>query len=203
MPSGRILCDESRTDRVSVANLDFENDDDLIGWTGTWEDDSGIYSLEQPTYTKFLGRFGKDQVPSKEFELTPAAIDSVRVTFQFYEIGSWDGSGTKWGPDKFYVKVNGQTTVDLGFFNYRSSEVHTGQETDGILWEVNSTTTPNTLAENENFKAQKHEVMMDIPGSYLTSKSLTLEFIVDVTEKFQNESGGIDDLVVMSCPRPS
>ena len=44
--------------------------------------------------------------------------------------------------------------------------------------------------------------MLDIPSSYLVSGSLRLEFDFSLDQSLFDESGGIDDLRITSCPVP-
>jgi hypothetical protein len=119
------------------------------------------------------------------------------VTFQFYEIDSWDGDSTLYGKDKFVVRVN-NNLVDLGFFATGTSEAANGNA-GGILWSHTYTTGQTNLGFL-SFGDQKHSVVLDIPNSYLTTGSLKLEFEAIVNESPPNETGGIDDLRIVACP---
>ena len=120
------------------------------------------------------------------------------MTFQFYEIDSWDGDSTLYGKDKFVVRVN-NNLVDLGFFSMNTSEVASG--TAGtILWSHTYTTGQVNLGFESGWTDQKHSVVLDIPSSYLTTGNLKLEFEAVVNESSPNETGGIDDLKIVACP---
>ena len=71
-----------------VVYENFENGS-LHGWTN-----GRIASA--PVFTKFLGRYGKDdrypKDPFKTYDRIPRNADSVEFTFDFYEIDSWDAS---------------------------------------------------------------------------------------------------------------
>ena len=43
-------------------------------------------------------------------------------------------------------------------------------------------------------------MMLDIPSSYLVSGSLRLEFDASLDQDLGDESGGIDNLIIYSCP---
>jgi len=96
------------------------------------------------------------------------------------------------------VKVN-EKLVDLGFFNYDGSEVDDGT-TDGILWSHSFTSTPRQFGGTIGTTAIE-DLVLDIPSSYLVF-SLKLEFEASVSEPGSNESAGIDDLRIISCPAP-
>jgi large repetitive protein len=190
MPSTRSVCSQLRSDATLLFNENFENGS-LTGWTG-----ATIESGAQSSFSKFLGRFGMGQRPSKVFTLPPS-IRNVRVEFLFYEIDSWDGNNSRYGPDKFFVYIN-NFKVDLGFFSQSTSESASGN-IGGILWSHSSISSPASLGFL-SFSDQKHSVTLDIPLSYLQSGSLKIDFEAGVSEGALNETGGVDDLKIFGCP---
>jgi len=187
-----------------VADENFEGPGDpLAGWT------NGVISTDRPVdanlfvreTTTFLGPFGKDLgAPTKTFNIA-SGTDSVRVKFEFYEFDDWDGdSGALgFGQDKFQVGVNGQL-VDLGFFKKEDSESASGVS-NNIIWQHTSAYAPTDVGFR-NDPDQRHDVILDIPSSYLTSGTLKLEFIAVLNVGIGNESAGIDNLNIISCPLP-
>jgi len=172
---------------------EFENfETELVGWTNgvTSSIDDGT-----GTTTHFLGPFNAMN-PSKTWTLAEGT-DSVRVTFQFYEIDSWDN-------ERFRVRVNEQL-VDLGsFYIYNTYDQDNDSGiTAGIVWSHTSSGRATHLGFGSNWVDQKHNVMLDIPSSYLVSGSLRLEFDFSLDQSLFDESGGIDDLRITSCPVPS
>lgn len=137
----------------------------------------------------------------KTLVLSPATT-KVRVTFDFYQIDSWDGNGFH-GPDKFKVFVN-DNLVDLGFFTKEDSDnIATGITPldGGIRWrrEYVDTIRANIFGPAVD---ERHKVTIDIPERYLSpSGSFTLQFFADVSEGNLNEPAGIDNLRIISCPR--
>jgi hypothetical protein len=201
-----------------VSSEDFETATLTSLAAAGWEDATldvaeGVDNIER-FFTRFMGRFGRDlPSPTKTVNL-PAGTDSVRVTFKFYEIDSWDGSGvsttapdgtvtTIHGPDKFEVKVNDDELVDLGTFpnpNLTSANDEIEGVSGGIQWTVITDGTPiHTLGFGSDID-QKHTVVLDIPISHLSSNTLTLQFIALLSGAIGNESAGIDNLKIISCP---
>ena len=176
-----------------IAHETYEDGEkDLAGWKNGRMESGGHL-------TTFLGRFGSDlPVPEKTYALA-TNTESVDIEFDFYQIDSWDG-GSKWGPDKFIVEVNGKN-VDLGAFGMRDSETtEEGTSPDGIKW-----TTSKGPAEKvfgtEHWTDKIIKVTMSVPRTVL-GMQLTLKFIVDTNEGYLNEAAGIDNLKITGCGAP-
>ena len=70
-----------------IADENYETDADLPGWVNCKVENGG-------SLTKFLGRFGNDlPIPEKTWQL-PANAASADISFDFYQIDSWDGAST-------------------------------------------------------------------------------------------------------------
>jgi hypothetical protein len=182
------VCDADHPNREKVSDENFENED-LNGWVN-----ARIETSAQAGFTKFLGLFTSKDLPTKTFAISPERSGSARVEFEFYEIDSWNGNGF-WGPDNFLVVVNNQQ-VDLGFFTNFGRDPNASGTVQGISWSHNATIATTNLGFGI-FADQKHDVVLDIPGSYLTGNALTLKFHFNVTD--DEEYGGIDNLVIYSC----
>ena len=127
----------------------------------------------------------------------------VRVQFDLYQIDSWDGDSTLRGPDKFKVFVNDHL-VDLGFFAAADSDniVRSGTAVDGaIRWKCDYIDSSKARIFGPVVD-KRHGVTIDIPESFLSpSGALTLQFFADVSEGNLNEPAGIDNLLIITCPR--
>ena len=192
MPSVRTVC-------LVEANENFEN-----GLALGWSNFTSVNSRYRSYLSKFLGPFERAQQPKKTFVLSPATAN-VRVTFDFYQIDSWDGGSFPHGPDRFKVFVNSYL-VDLGFFTKEVSDngVRTGTAVDGgIRWkrEYIDSSNINTNVFGESVD-ERHKVTIDISERLVEpSGTLTLQFFADVSEGNLNEPAGIDNLRILSCPR--
>ena len=84
--------------------------------------------------------------------------------------------------------------VDFGFFDWKKIN-STGTSTGAI----------GTIAWSRSFvdgsysETLRYALRMDIPVQNLAS--ITLKFFAETNEALSNESGGIDDLVIISCPQ--
>ena len=93
-----------------IAQEDFE-DGSTTGWTNG-------HINEAPTFTKFLGRYGKGNEESfKTYTGIPKTAKEVVLEFDFYEIDNWNRS------DKDYTCVFiDDKPVDLGAFDEHENE---------------------------------------------------------------------------------
>ena len=83
-------------------------DEGTDGWTNGKVDSDGAFG-------QFLGRYiADDPQPEKTYAVFAGAA-TIRVEFDFYEIDSWNKSGSR-GPDHFVVFIDHEE-VDLGVFD--------------------------------------------------------------------------------------
>lgn len=177
---------------------DFENSNNgnAAGWTGF----NSIYSGPVTIFTKFLGPFGLNDTPTRNFAPILHNNGKVRVEFNFYQLDSWDGNNANLGPDQFMVEVNDVYLVNLGFFDTVSDETGNGITADSIEWHHTFISAAVIAGFNNAATEQRHFVWMDLPTSVLVGNSLKLRFIADLTTGVSNESAGIDNLKITSCP---
>ena len=166
----------------SITFEDFE-DGTTMGWTNGKTD-------EATRFTKFLGRFGKnDPNPIKTYTVPRDATDVV-FSFRFLEIDSWDysqGDGLK-------VAFNGKA-VDLGTFQHNVDEDGRSGTHHGIEFVLHSGAAPTNLAFDSRWSDQIHYVTMVVPNAVFSSDGrLTVEFQVQLNDAYVDESAGFDDI---------
>lgn len=160
----------------------FENNS-TTGWNVNYIHDGGTVA------SKFLGRLGKNlintdfgsQTVYKTIDLgTSWANQNVKITFDMYEIGSWDGNDPNWRvpnglPEAFYVYIN-----DLNVSKY----VYSFGDNKGTYLNI----IPNT----DNSQGKKHQY------TFITTLNsqgkVKLGFGATLGEDFKNESFGIDNI---------
>ncbi len=177
---------------VLVAAEDFEGG--AIGWSSNTTTDGGA------VLTEFLGRFGVggDPATQKTFAL-PAGSGSATLSFDFYEIDSWDGTG---GWDFLNLTVN-DTLVFMEAFQHANLQgvnavdaaVRTGTA-PGMSWTITPVTSGGTSlgfgsAWYQTDQIHHVEVVIDDPGA-----SLKVEFASTLGSELSDESYGIDNLQV-------
>ncbi len=177
---------------VLVAAEDFEGG--AIGWSSNTTTDGGA------VLTEFLGRFGVggDPATQKTFAL-PAGSGSATLSFDFYEIDSWDGTG---GWDFLNLTVN-DTLVFMEAFQHANLQgvnavdaaVRTGIA-PGMSWTITPVTSGGTSlgfgsAWYQTDQIHHVEVVIDDPGA-----SLKVEFASTLGSELSDESYGIDNLQV-------
>jgi hypothetical protein len=92
----------------------FEYTEDFEGRVGPEWSRRG--TEETPAGRRFLGRFRQQSVRLKLGRLPNH--DTVRLSFDLYVIGSWDGNSPLSGPDRWRLRVkDGPTLVDTTFSN--------------------------------------------------------------------------------------
>lgn len=161
-----------------LAEEDFENEAD--GWSLNFVDSGAATG-------QYLGRFHRDHVTQKEFDI-PENVDQIVVSFSFLEIDSWDH-------EHFWVYVDGQE-LDLGDYHYRNDEGARSFEFDnGISVQVDAAEDVSLGSDGESYYENDnlHRVTMTIqdPG-----QTLTLGFKGGVRSAIERESFGIDDLLI-------
>ena len=138
-----------------------------------------------PSGEEFLGEFSTNTLTVNLENLTPG--HEVCVTYDLYIIGSWDnGSNDRWGPDTIEATLGGNSTGALTYS--RPSEDILDYSAVGHSY-PNSTKIEFTLCDT-------------VPAS----GEITLTFEGKLEEDYNliygtdNESWGIDNLVVTSAP---
>ncbi len=164
----------------------FENSS-TSGWNVSYIHDGGL------TASKFLGMLGRNRIATddgsevvkKTFSLGSSwANQNVKITFDMYEIGSWDGDDSVWRgpnglPEKFYVYINN---------NLVQSDMYSGNN----VYDTKAGVDLGIISNTGNQTGQKH--------SYTFSTTLdsngksTLGFGAVLGEDYTNESFGIDNI---------
>ena len=113
-----------------------------------------------------------------------------------YELDSFDGNGH----EQIYVYIDGKQ-ISLGIFKYFIDEGARSGIVEGITWSMASDTLPdNTVGCFERWHEQKHRVTLEIPPQYYSiDGSITLGLKVVGDEGYKNESGGIDNIKIISA----
>jgi len=147
----------------------------------------------QEGFSRFLGRYGKDEWTKKVFPV-PTSAKSVRLQFDFYEFDDWGGSNHD---DRFHFLINGES-VHLNKFQDKDELFQSGKTSAGLRWSTRWLNTGKKRAANAAFNDQKHRVWVDIPPNvYSYDSSLHIRFMVSTDEDLSNESGGVDNLFLL------
>jgi hypothetical protein len=177
------VCGDTETFEIGSASAS------AIGWEGFDTVSSDFADLGS-----FLGPFSQNDIPMKSFVI-PSSTETVNVSFDFYEIGGWDGSG-----DNFIVYVNG-IEVDLGDFkdgddeHSNSAYTTSGSVNEGTItidWSYGGDGIWSSVNEI-------HNVKLTIKDSTIFGTPLTLKFKASTNQGVGNESAGIDNVKVSSC----
>ena len=167
-----------------VANENFEAG--ASGWTNNLTENGG------PNFSTFLGRFGNEtfgnggQVNQKTFALS-GTQSQVNVSFNFYEVDSWDG-------EAFRVFVNGtqlfadpfQTSSDQGSAS-DSTRTRTRQLGNGT--------------ENLGFSFFPDQTYLYTFSVATTATSITLGFGSGLDQGAGDEAWGVDNLSITDNAR--
>ncbi|CAB9524958.1 expressed unknown protein [Seminavis robusta] len=173
---------------VQLYSENFESTGSEQGWV----DGSIDYGA---AVSHFLGRLGTGHEEVSRSFLIPSSpgtgsVDAHAVTLQFilYQIDDWTPD------DKAYAIING-IYVDLGQMSATSFSGPLSGFQNGISWQR------ETILQGSNFdgKSQldkKHAVLLTVPASFFNNSTITVAFRVETTEDIDNESAGIDNIVV-------
>ncbi|MEJ6394387.1 Hint domain-containing protein [Gymnodinialimonas sp. 2305UL16-5] len=181
---------DGSADPVIVTRDNFEGG--ASGWTDTTTTDGGA------NFSEFLGRFGDTngaEATSKTFTLDPGA-DFAILEFDFYELDSWDGGG-----DTFSIFIDGEE-VFVESFNDANAEQFSSTFTlsDGriVTIDMGAGTPANLGFAGTDDEIHPVRVTVENPGT-----SISLGFGADLSAGIDNESYGIDNLVVSTAQDPS
>ena len=175
--------------KAVIAAEDFEAG--AQGWSDGTTTDGGA------AFTTFLGRFGGGgEQTSKSFAVTDGA-DQVEITFDFYELDSWDGDAG----DRFAVSINGGEIVSEDFFHAGragrdGNDPAASGRTGAVSWSIAPATDGQSslgFTSGPAYTDQIHQVtlLLDNPGA-----DFTLGFGSTLDQEIDDESFGIDNLVV-------
>ena len=179
-----------------IAWEDFEG-----GAAPGWAQGDGSVASVQPsdTFSKFLGRLGGSDVGtnqvSKTYEGLPTDAPMLKLSYDMYELDSWDVD-ERWahpGGDKYFVEINDKV-IDFGAFGGNLNDYKKG-EVDGIQWTTHFINAPTNLGFFQ-YNDQKHDVILTIPQKYYADGKLTIKFRTYTDEILENESLGIDNLMI-------
>lgn len=130
-------------------------------------------------FSRFLGRMGNTSVSLS------MALDSTKrhqLSFNFYAIDSWDGSDTPWGPDYFGVRMNGADIFRETFSNWNGPQTFNGAAA--------------VSGRNLDFNWHNDSIWNLTMEFTSLSNNVTLQFYAQGLEPLQNESWGLDNIVV-------
>ena len=174
---------DGSADPTVVAVEDFEGG--ATGWTDNTTTDGGA------NFTEFLGRFGDSngaEAVSKTFTTDPTA-EVATFQFDFYELDSWDGGG-----DTFSIFIDGEE-VFVDSFDDAGSDSYSTTATlsDGreVTIDVGAGTSTNLGFAGSDDEIHPVTVTVEDPGA-----SITIGFGADLSAGINNESFGIDNLVL-------
>jgi hypothetical protein len=152
----------------------------------------------------YLGQFGNGTVTLTLSGLTVGS--SATVDFDLYIIQSWDGNGY-YGPDNWYMAVNGKNVVDTSFANY----IGYGATQDYPNIDGTGASNPNRTGAtatnhlgyggaNENFGDTTYH--LSIAVDKIASSTLTIDFTSGQNQAVGDEGWGLDNVSVSATPVP-
>ncbi|MEO0421607.1 MAG: cadherin domain-containing protein [Pseudomonadota bacterium] len=171
-------------------------DDGASGWSNditTGEGDSA--------FGAFLGRFGAadgEQATTKDFGVADDA-EYVTVTFDFYEIDSWDAGywSRDAGVETFIVDINGETVLNETFTHESSSrptDVDREGGADGVTYTIDSE--ESVQMGYSGWADQVHEITITLEAP--EDGVMALAFGSTLHQSLRDESYGIDNIRVQS-----
>jgi hypothetical protein len=178
-----------------------------------------VATVESPNHReRFLGEFGGPSVGQpgdpdwNRTRVDQTVILSLKdlaphtraaVTFDLYVLKSWDGNSTRYGPDRFMVRVaDGPVLLDTTFSNNpKVQEDGSYQSYPGSCGDTPShppqtgAISTGTLGYGEFFKDSIYHLSFEFPH---TESTLTLQFASSLFEGKgpADESWGLDNVVV-------
>ena len=167
-----------------ITNEDFESGS-AIDWSNNTVTNGGV------NFTQFLGRFGIDDGNiTKSYGLSGTQT-FVTIEFDFYEIDSWDN-------ETFNFRVDG--------VNIFSDNIQHGFNDFGTVNNSAVSSSDNGLTDlgfNSAYPDQRFHYAFTINT---TSTTLNIEFFSTLNQPLNDESWGIDNLVITdnsTVPEPS
>ncbi|MEP3440976.1 MAG: Hint domain-containing protein [Sulfitobacter sp.] len=171
---------------VVVTTEDFEGG--ATGWSDNATTDGGA------NFSEFLGRLGNSDGTegiSKTFSVDPTA-DFAIFEFDFYELDSWDGGG-----DTFSIFIDGEE-VFVESFDDAVADAYSTTATlsDGreVTIEVGAGAPSDLGFSGNDDEIHPVRVTVEAPG-----ETVTLGFGANLSADIDNESYGIDNLVVSTA----
>ena len=169
---------------------------------------NGIVDSSSKEFTTFLGRYWRDNSQtSKVFAIDDTDVESILVTFSFYEFDSWDGNDPRWGKDTLKISIDGDLseTIENFYFGGRNDTYATcckdQQCAEGIQYSSDFVSNGLHLGFNTIRGDQKHLLTVEIPQKYFADTGkLKLTLTVSLTHaSINDESAGFDNFEVTTC----
>jgi hypothetical protein len=174
-----VMVKANSSNAALITDEDFEN-----GATG-WSDNSTEHGGSH--FTRHLGRFGWDRSNevSKDFELSGTQTQ-VSISFDFYEIDSWD-----W--ESFYVYIDGNNVVS-DQYNYRYFDDPVLADPippQDVPWVGN-----NSLFDTMGYAGHTDQVLRYTIVVDTTSTNINVKFATNLGTGVWDESWGIDNVII-------
>jgi hypothetical protein len=153
---------------------------------------------------RFLGQFGNDTVSLSLANLPQHS--QVRVAFDVYVIRTWDGNGpaAEYGPDIFEARVDNGPTLTRTTFTVHSylRQAYPSEYPTGDNPPRSGTIENNSLGYSFNGTPLSSVYRIEKTVAH-TGGALKLNFSASGLEALDNESWGLDNVVVsVDCPPP-
>jgi len=169
------------------------NDNNQID--NTWGPNMNTFYVEK--HGNILGKFEKDlKEMSKVFTNIPQNdVDTIAITFDFFEIGEWEGS------EIVNFVINGEK-ISMGTFsnnnNGEQDDDYHATNISGILLERTSKGVPAYIigSKEDEQKDEIHSVTITL-RNWIVSQTGTIEFQIK-TKKLNNESAGINNFRILT-----
>jgi len=180
--------------------IDFEKDEHKDGWVHTIDTTSSnaFLTTGNSTTGKYLGNFGgkKKKINLKKiFDFgTFNANKRITVTFDFYEIDSWDwNNAISYPRDSFQFKLNDTSKV-TAYFTSLNSHADGG----GFIGELGTDAVPGDSTKEERYFGRDEKHTFSYDGELDSNGQIKLEFIVNLDQVIDDESWGIDNIEIKS-----
>lgn len=162
-----------------VSTEDFESG--AVGWSDNTTENGGAI------YTAFLGRHSLDggtQNVFKTYTLS-STQDHVTISFDMYEIDSWDG-------ESFSVFIDDVQAISFPLTQGAFNSPVDGSS-GGVSWTVQETTQFNTNFAYGSWPDQRYHFNLTINS---TAASIKLGFSSTLNQALNDEAWGIDNIIV-------
>ncbi|MDX9910717.1 MAG: hypothetical protein RBS39_02675 [Phycisphaerales bacterium] len=181
-----------------VYQNNFELESGLSEWSHTLVDTTPIGARN------FLGQFVNDTV-TLSLDSLPAEHTELRITFDLYIIGTWDGNELP-GPDVWQLRVDGNTVVDTTFAvgdetSWRRQSYPVIDGSGGLFQNRQGSMEDDTLGYTWNGFNRDSVFHLDIIIPH-SGDTATLDFLaMGLQTALGDESWGIDNVLVQA-PAP-
>lgn len=175
----------------------------LNGWSSTG---GSVTISTSPSSHKFLGRnpdygFSYETV-SLSLSGIPVPNMGIHLAFDLYIIASWDGNSTEWGPDIFNLSVSGGPTLLNTTFSTHDYQSYPENYSTGASYEWNTGASEVGTLGYTHMPFTNAIYHLEYTFSHSNS-DLIINFAGINLQQIEDESWGIDNVVISVIPEPN